>query len=51
MVKHFEDLVLTKKSPYPPERTLLSNGIMIGALDSRLQSQYWLSTPHLAITY
>jgi len=51
MVKHFEDLVLTKKSPYPPERTLLSNGILLSALDSRLDGQKWLPTPHLYIRY
>lgn len=51
MVKHFEDLVLTKKSPYPPERTLLSNGIMLAGLESRLQKQQWLPTPHLDIRY
>jgi len=51
MVKHFEELVLTKKSPYPPERTLLSNGILLSALDSRLDGQKWLPTPHLYIRY
>jgi len=51
MVKHFEDLVLTKKSPYPPERTLLSNGVLLSALDSRLDGQKWLPTPHLYIRY
>lgn len=51
MVKHFEDLVLTKKSPYPPERTLLSNGILLSALDSRLDGQKWLASPHLNIRY
>jgi hypothetical protein len=51
MVKHFEDLVLTKKSPYPPERTLLSNGIMLSAFDSRLDAGKWLATPHLDIRY
>lgn len=51
MVKHFEDLVLTKKSPYPPERTLLANGIMLAGLDSRLDGHQWLRTPHLDIHY
>jgi len=51
MARHFEDLVLTKKSPYPPERTLLSNGIMLSALDSRLDAQNWLATAHLDIKY
>lgn len=51
MVQHFENLVLTKKSPYPPERTLLANGILLSGLDSRLDGHKWLSTPHLAIRY
>ena len=51
MLKQFEDLVLTKRSPFPPERTLLANGIMLTGLDSRLDGDKWLSTPHLAISY
>lgn len=51
MVKHFEDLVLTKKSPYPPERTLLANGIMLAGLESRVDGQRWLPTPHLNVNY
>ncbi len=51
MVKHFEDLVLTKKTPYPPERTLYSNGIMLAGLESRVDGQRWLPTPHLNLSY
>lgn len=51
MVQHFENLVLTRKSPYPPERTLLSNGIMLSALDSRLDGQRWVETPGLDVHY
>jgi len=51
MVKHFEDLVLTKRSPYPPERTLLSNGVLLAGLDSRIDGQRWLAAPHLDIRY
>ncbi len=51
MVKHFEDLVLTKKSPYPPERTLLTNGMMLAGLESRVDGYRWLPTPHLDIRY
>jgi hypothetical protein len=51
MVKHFEDLVLSKRSPYPPERTLMANGIMLAGLDSRLDGHKWLPTPHLDIRY
>ncbi|MBM3783930.1 MAG: hypothetical protein FJW30_06185 [Acidobacteria bacterium] len=51
MVKHFEDLVLTKRTPYPPERTLLSNGIMLAGLESRVQESRWLATPEMKIAY
>jgi hypothetical protein len=52
MVRHFEDLVLSRKSPYPPERTLMANGILLAGLDSRLEGHRWLPTPHLnEITY
>ena len=51
MVRQFEDLVLTKRTPTPPERTLLSNGIMLFGLESRVQGQRWLDTPELDIHY
>lgn len=51
MVRHFEDVVLSKRSPYPPERTLLSNGIMLAGLESRVTGHAWLPTPHLNIRY
>jgi hypothetical protein len=51
MVRQFEDLVLTKRTPTPPERTLLANGIMLSGLESRVQGQRWLDTPELDIRY
>jgi len=48
MVRAFEDLVLTRKQPLPVERTLMSTGILLAALESRLQGQTWLDTPHLS---
>jgi hypothetical protein len=51
MVRQFEDLVLTKRTPAPPERTLLANGIMLFGLESRVQGQRWLDTPELDIHY
>jgi len=51
MVKHFEDLVLTRRTPYPPERTLLANGIMLFGLESRVRQQNWLATPELDVRY
>ena len=51
MVKEFEDLVLTKKTPFPIERTLLSTGITLFGLESLVQGQRWLDTPQLSIAY
>ncbi|MEP7365719.1 MAG: hypothetical protein ABI972_20900 [Acidobacteriota bacterium] len=51
MVRAFEDVVLTKKTAMPLERTLLSNGIMLFGLESRVQEHKWLDTPELAISY
>ncbi|HEU0121504.1 MAG TPA: hypothetical protein VFQ91_13320 [Bryobacteraceae bacterium] len=51
MVRHFEDLVLTKRTPFPTERTLLSNGVMLAGLESRIRGHEWLPTPELDIRY
>jgi len=51
MVRHFEDLVLTRKPPNPVERTLMANGIMLFGLESRVQGQKWLDTPQLSVRY
>jgi len=51
MVRAFEDLVLTKKTPHPIERNLLTTGLLIFALESRLQGGKWLDTPQLGISY
>ena len=51
MVRNFEELVLTGRIPNPAERTLLATGIMLAGLESRLQGQKWLDTPHLDVRY
>lgn len=51
MVRNFEDLVLTGREPNPIERTLVSTGITLFALESRLQGSKWLDTPQLGIRY
>lgn len=51
LVRAFEDLVLTKHEPMPPERTLLSNGIMLAGLESRRRGGTWVDTPELGISY
>jgi hypothetical protein len=51
MVRSFEDVVLTGKSPRPIERTYLATGMTIFGLESRVQGQKWLDTPELDIRY
>ena len=51
LVQAFEDLVLTRKTPIPVERTLLSNGILLAGLESRSKGGVWIDTPHLHISY
>ncbi|MFN7922518.1 MAG: hypothetical protein U0Q16_20610 [Bryobacteraceae bacterium] len=51
MVKAFEDLVSTQKTPRPIERNLLTTGMTLFGLESRLQGQKWLDTPQLHISY
>ena len=43
-----EEMFVTGKAPYPIERTLLSTGITLFGLESRLQGQQWLDTPQLS---
>lgn len=51
MVRHFEDLVLTKREPHPVERTLMANGILLAGLESRRQGGIWIDTPELSFSY
>jgi hypothetical protein len=51
MVRAFEDLVLTRRSQVPLERTLLANGILLAGLESRLKGGAWVDTPELAVSY
>ncbi|MHC4875933.1 MAG: hypothetical protein ACYTGL_05500 [Planctomycetota bacterium] len=40
-----------RKSPYPPERTLLATGILEASMKSRSQSGEVIATPHLEFAY
>jgi hypothetical protein len=51
LARHIEDVVLTGKTPYPVERTLLTSGLVIAAVDSLFQKQVPIETPHLAVRY
>jgi hypothetical protein len=51
LVNHIEQLFLTGQAPYPVERTLLTSGLVIAAVDSLHQDQTRQETPHLDIAY
>lgn len=51
LARHFEEVVLTGRTPYPVERTLLTSGMVIAAVESLFQKQVPIDTPHLAVRY
>lgn len=51
LVYYIEQMMLTHKEPYPPERVLLDTGLLCFAIDSLYQNQQRLQTPELAIHY
>ena len=51
LARHIEDVVLTGRTPYPVERTLLTSGMVIAAVDSLFQKQTTVETPFLAVKY
>ena len=51
LVHHIEQMILTGRAPYPIERTLLTSGTLIAAIDSLHQGQVNLETPQLNVSY
>jgi hypothetical protein len=51
LARHIEDLVLTGRSPYPVERTLLTSGMVIGGVDSLAQGGSQIATPEMDVAY
>jgi hypothetical protein len=51
LVHHIEEMILTKKSPLPIERTLLTTGLTASGVDSLYKNQTRVETPELAISY
>jgi hypothetical protein len=51
LVRHIEDLIIERRANYPVERTLLTSGMVIAAVDSLHRGQVPVETPEMAITY
>ena len=51
LVAKIEEMIITGKAPYPPQRTLLVSGALESCLTSRLRGHVRLETPHLCVAY
>ena len=51
LVRHIEEMVLTGKAPYPAERTLLTSGMTLAAVESLHRGQQPVETPEMAVRY
>lgn len=47
LVHYIEQMMLTRREPYPAERTLLTTGLLSAGVDSLFQGQQCLQTPQL----
>jgi hypothetical protein len=51
LVRHIETLVLENRAPYPVERTLLTSGMTLAAVDSIHQGYKAIDTPEMDVAY
>jgi hypothetical protein len=51
LVRHIETTVLEGRAPYPVERTLLTSGMTLAAVDSLYQGQTLVQTPEMKVAY
>src|SRR5438477_2864482 len=51
LVNHIERMIVDHVVPYAVERTLLTSGIVISAIESLYRGQVPIKTPHLKIAY
>jgi hypothetical protein len=51
LIRHIETLVLENRAPYPPERTLLTSGMTLAAVDSIHQNYAVVKTPEMEVNY
>jgi len=51
LARHIEEVVLTGKTPYPVERTLLTSGMVIGGVESLSLQGAEYTTPDMQVVY
>lgn len=51
LTRHIEEMIITGRTDYPVERTLLTSGMVIGAIDALAADGAVIETPHLAVAY
>ena len=51
LTRHIEELFINRATNYPVERTLLTSGMVIAAVDSLHQGQVPIETPEMRVTY
>lgn len=51
LVRHIENMILENRAPYPIERTLLTSGMTLAAVDSIFQEYKPVNTPDMAVVY
>jgi hypothetical protein len=51
LVRHIEQTMLTGRAAYPPERTLLTSGMVIGGVESLHRGQVPVQTPEMEVRY
>lgn len=51
LTRHIEDMVLTGKTAYPVERTLLTSGMTLAAVESLHRGQKPVETPEMKVRY
>lgn len=51
LVRHIENTVITGKIPYPIERTLLTSGMTLAAVESLHRGQIQIETPEMNVRY
>ena len=51
LVRHIEDLVIDRRANYPVERTLLTSGMVIAAMESLHRGQLPVDTPEMDVSY